>query len=185
MKILIACSSSEQIPQKYFDDCKDYLYKLFEDNDLVFGGYDKGLMGLSYDAAKAHERHITGICPDVYKGDLERLECDTQLTTEQIVERTMAVIKNSDVAVFLPGGVGTMHELFTAIECKRSGEIDQELIIYNSNHFFDETLELLEKIYRENFTDESVKECYHVSESIEDTLDFINKMNQNKKQKTK
>ena len=52
MKVFIGCSSRENIPDKYFNDCEKLLDELFKlNNDLVFGAYNKGLMALSYDKA--------------------------------------------------------------------------------------------------------------------------------------
>ncbi len=84
------------------------------------------------------------------------------------------LIEESDAIIFLPGGIGTMQELFTAIEIKRSKEINKPIIIYNSNGFFDELLILLEKIYQENFADSLTSKNYHISNSIEDTLEYLN-----------
>lgn len=174
MKLFIGCASSKDIPQKYFKDCENYLNKLFkEDNDLIFGAYNKGIMGLSYDKARENKRHITGICPEVYKNDLKKLQLNTEGLTDTISERTMELINKSDAIIFLPGGVGTMQELFTAIECKRSKEFDKPIIIYNSNNYFKEVISTLEKIYNEDFTKREVSECYHISNSIDDTLSYL------------
>lgn len=179
MKIFVGCASSEEIPAQYLEDSKKYLSVLLKDNDLIFGAYNKGIMGLSYDIAKENKRKIIGICPEVYQKDLEDLDLDIKGVTASISERTMELINKSDAIIFMPGGIGTMQELFTAIESKRSKEFDKPIIIYNSNGYFDETLKMLEKIYDEKFTSKIVKECYHVSNSIEDTLEYLNKEKRN------
>lgn len=48
MKLFIGCSSSNNIPTEYFDDCKVLLEELMKENDLVFGACNSGLMGLAY-----------------------------------------------------------------------------------------------------------------------------------------
>lgn len=174
MKIFIGCSSSDKIPEKYKKDCENYLSKLFkEENDLVFGAYDQGIMGLCYNIARENKRHIIGVCPKIYEKDIEKLICEKRITNSTN-ERTSMLIEESDAIIFLPGGIGTMQELFTAIEIKRSKEINKPIIIYNSNGFFDELLILLEKIYQENFADSLTSKNYHISNSIEDTLEYLN-----------
>ena len=49
-----------------------------------------------------------------------------------IIDRTDGLIRESDVLLFLPGGFGSVYELFTAIESKRCHEHDRSIIIYNS-----------------------------------------------------
>ena len=175
MKLFIGCASSKDIPEKYFKDCEKLLETLFKDNnDLIFGAYNKGIMGLAYNIAKENKRHITGICTEVYKNDLKELDLNKEGLTDTISERTMKLIDDSDAIIILPGGIGTMQELFTAIECKRSKEFDKPIIIFNSSNYFDELLIALEKIYDEKFTKKEVADCYYVSKNIEDILDYLN-----------
>ena len=67
MKLFIGCSSSNDIPTEYFEDCKIFLEELMKENDLVFGACTTGLMGLAYNTALNNNREVTGICPEVYK----------------------------------------------------------------------------------------------------------------------
>lgn len=181
MKLFIGCSSSNNIPSEYLSDCKEYLNTLLVSNDIVFGACSTGLMGISYKTAKANGNKVTGICPKVYKDDLLGLNCDEEELTTSISDRTDKVIANSDALIFLPGGIGTIYELFTAIESKRNHEFDKPIVIYNSHQYFDRLLEFLEVMYQQGFTAEKVKECYHISNSATDTLDYLKKYNYCKK----
>lgn len=175
MKLFIGCSSRNEIPQNYLEDCENLLEIIFkENNDLVFGACNNGIMGLSYKKATKYNRETIGICPVAYKEDLLELNCTTEILTNTISERTDKAIELSDAIIFLPGGVGTAYELLSAIEYKRSGEFNKPIIIYNSNNFFDEILEFLEKIYREQFGVISIKDCYYISDNIEDTIKYLN-----------
>lgn len=174
MKLLICCSSREDIPNKYFNDCKNYLEELFKlDNDLVFGAYNKGLMRVSYEIALKYNREVIGINPEIFKEAFKELNCTKEIITNKIHERTDKLIEECDALIFMPGGIGTIYELFTAIESKRSGEFNKPIIIYNSNNYFDELLLFMEDMYKENFTSMSVKEVYHISNNYQDTIDYI------------
>ncbi len=173
MKIFVGCSSSNDIPEKYKKDCQKFLEKLLKDNDLVFGAYDQGIMKVAYNIALKNKRQITGIGAKVYEKDIENLDLNKKAVESTINKRTSKLIEESECIIFLPGGTATMQELFTAIETKRSGEIDKPIIIYNSHNYFDEVLKVLDKIYNEKFS--VYKDCYHISESIEDTLSYIKK----------
>lgn len=87
------------------------------------------------------------------------------------------LIEESDALIFMPGGVGTIYELFTAIESKRSGEFNKPIIIYNSNNYFDKLLLFMEGMYNQNFASISVKEDYHISNNYQDTIDYIKDYN--------
>lgn len=185
MKLFIGCSSSDNIPAEYFNDCKVLLGELMKENDLVFGACNSGLMGLAYTTALRASRSITGICPDAYKGDLKTLNCDTEITTKSVSERTDSVISLSDALIFLPGGIGTIYELFTAIESKRCHEFDKPIIIYNSNGYFDNLLEFLDKVYEEKFSGFKDKRNYLVTNSISSILYYINNYKMIKESETK
>lgn len=176
MKLFVGCSSNSDIPNEYMNDCNKFLEELFKlDNDLVFGACSEGLMGLSYRIALNNHRQVIGICPLVYKQDLEVLNISEENCelTKSISERTDKVIARSDILLFLPGGIGTIYELFTAIEAKRNHEFDKPIIIYNSCGYFDKLFSFLEVMYSESFTSRKVENCYYVCNSAKDALAYI------------
>lgn len=180
MNIFIGCVSYDKIKDKYFYDCREYLEKILKDNTLVYGAASTGLMGLSYNVAKESDSKVIGICPQAYMNDLKLLSCDEELITNTVPERTTAVFDSSDALLFLPGGVGTLYELFTAIECKRAGEFDKPIILYNSLGFYDKLINTLFAMHEENFIDFRTLKEIHVSESAEDTLRYIDNYSKNK-----
>lgn len=184
MKIFVGCSSSNNIPSQYKDDCKILLNQLFEkDNDLVFGACNLGIMGDSYNSALDNSRQIIGICPEAYKEDFKELKCTTEITTKTVSERTDNIINESDILLFLPGGIGTIYELFTSIESKRCHEHEKTIIIYNSLNYYDKLFSFLDKIYGENFTADYVKQNYFMSNDKEEILSYINTMRREKVKK--
>lgn len=174
MKLFIGCSSSNDISTEYFEDCKVLLEELMKENDLVFGACNSGLMGLAYNTTLKANGDITGICPEAYKDDFKTLKCDTEITTKSVSERTDSVISSSDALIFLPGGIGTIYELFTAIESKRCHEFDKPIVVYNSNGYFDKLLEFMDKVYSEKFSGFKDKRNYLVTDSISSILYYIN-----------
>ena len=149
MKIAVCCSSSDDIDKRYLESSKRLLEQIFKrDNDLVFGAMNNGIMGIAYREAKQHNRNITGIAPEIYKDDFKSLDCDTEILTQSVNERTEALVNNSDILLFLPGGIGTIYELISAIEMKRSKEFDKPIIVYNETGFFDEMMKMLGKVYQ-------------------------------------
>lgn len=181
MKIFIGCSSSDNIPKEYFDDCKVLLEELMSKNDLVFGACNSGLMGLSYDIALSQGRSITGICPEAYKDDFKMLSCDIEITTNSVSERTDNVISLSDALIFLPGGIGTIYEFFTALESKRCHEFDKPIVIYNPNGYFDKLFEFMNQVYSENFSKPKEKRNYLVTNSVSSIIHYINNYEEIKK----
>ena len=185
MNIFIGCSSSNDIPKEYFDDCEVLLKEIMKGNNLVFGACNSGLMGLAYNTTLSSKGNITGICPEAYKDDFKTLKCDTEITTKSVSERTDSVILSSDALIFLPGGIGTIYELFTAIESKTCHEFDKPIVVYNSHGYFDKLLEFMSKVYNEKFSGFKDKRNYLVTDSIPLILYYINNYERIKKNEIK
>lgn len=183
MDIFIGCSSSNDIPKEYFEDCKKLLEEIIKENNLIFGACNSGLMGLAYNEALKSNKKIVGICPEAYKDDFKSLKCDAKVVTKAVSTRTDALIMLSDILLFLPGGIGTIYELFTAIESKRCHEFNKPIIIYNSNGYYDKLLEFLDKMYNEKFSNLKDKNNYLVTEKVSLILDYISNYKDNKEMK--
>jgi len=177
MKIGVCCSSSGNIDKRYIESSKRILTQIFEkENDLVFGAMNNGIMGAAYKAAKENNRQVIGIAPEIYKDDFKELECDKEILTKDINSRIDKLTENSDILMFMPGGVGTLHELMTAIERKRSKEFNKPIIVCNDTGFFNELLKMLDKVYTQRFTDYgSMRFNYNVANDSRTVIDLVNK----------
>ena len=178
MNIAVCCSSSNDINRKYLESSKRLLQLIFKgNNNLVFGAMDSGIMGIAYRVAKQNNRKVIGIAPEIYKEDFKELDCDKEILTKNVNDRTDELINNSDILIFLPGGIGTLYELMIAIEMKRSKEFDKPIILYNATGFFDDIIHMLDKTYAQNFTDFKVRLNYNIANDSRTVMDLLNKYN--------
>ena len=175
MKIFIGCSSSNDINNNYFNECKKLLEKIIPNNELVFGAYNNGIMGLAYDIAIKNSSNIIGICNEIYKDDLLKLKCNEKVITDTIANRIDILINKSDILIFLPGGIGTLAELFTAIDSRRNNELNKPIIIFNIDGFYDKLLTFMNKVYEEKFAKQTDKNTYLVTNDINEIIKIINK----------
>ena len=78
---------------------------------------------------------------------------------------------NSDFIVCLPGGVGTISELLTYIEEKRSNDSVKPIIVYDENNFYDKIIESLKELVNEGFVSEDIFDMFKI---IKKPNDFKN-----------
>ena len=71
--------------------------------------------------------------------------------------------------LILPGGLGTLTELFNAIEENRTNNHNKKIIIYNKNYFYTPIIQGLYKMYENKYIDEPLTN-YFVIESDEDKI---------------
>ena len=173
MKLFIGCASSNDIDNCYVDDCKKLIEKLLTNNTLIYGAYNEGLMGECFNTAKKNNNKVIGVCPKTYEEDSKKLNCDEIIITDNIIDRTKTLLNICDAIILLPGGIGTINELFSSIDSKRSGELNKKIVIFNSNHYYDKLLEFLDKLYAEKFSDKSIKDCYLVTDNIDEVLNYL------------
>lgn len=185
MNIFIGCSASDYIDKVYYDDTRELLNVLMKDNNLVFGACHSGLMGVAHDITKSFGNKVIGVCPFRYISDLDTLDCDEEIVSVSVSDRTTGLIANSDILLFIPGGIGTLYELFTSIETKRCHDHDKPIIIYNINGFYDKIIEFLDMLYADKFAREKDRKHYYIANTQEEVIDYINKYKPKAKSKKK
>ncbi|MBV8731685.1 MAG: TIGR00730 family Rossman fold protein [Acidobacteriia bacterium] len=153
--VCVYCASSERTSVIYHDAASRLGRHLAgEGLAVVYGGGRSGSMGRVAGAALAAGGQVTGVMPR-FMTDLEW--CHTSLTKLHIVDdmhqRKRLMLDLADAVVALPGGCGTLEELFEVISWKRLGLFLGPIVIVNVNGFYEPCLELLERTITEGFMD--------------------------------
>jgi len=119
---------------------------------IIYGGGRVGLMGVLAGAALEAGGKVTGILP----GFLQIKEVAHPGLTEMIPvksmhERKALIEQRSDGAIALPGGFGTLDELFEMLTWGQLGLHSKPVALFNINGFFDPLLLTMEKMVNEGF----------------------------------
>ena len=78
--------------------------------------------------------------------------------------------------IFIPGGIGTIDELLTAIETRRNHEHDVPIIIINANNLLGHLLDMLNRIYDESFADSRNSKLYFVANTVEEAVNHLSEL---------
>ena len=152
-KIAVYCASSAKIDPVFFDAAKRLAKILVENNfHVVTGAGSVGLMGAVADAILEAEGEITGVIPEFMK----KVEWDHKgiknlIVTETMAERKTILFTGTDAVIALPGGCGTLEELFEVITLKRLGLYHKPILILNTKNYYAPLREMLGRCVEENF----------------------------------
>ncbi len=119
---------------------------------VIYGGGSAGLMGVVADNAMEKGGEVQGFIPRIllewevqHRGITELITCD------DMHERKRRIYSVCDAAVVLPGGFGTLDELFEIVTWNQLTIHDKPIYILNSGGFYDHLLEHIELMKREGF----------------------------------
>lgn len=137
MKVFIGCSSSEKIDEEYIDLAYTVASSIAkEKHSLVYGGASYSMMGECYKAFSENKQDIVAIMAEKYKEDLVNLKLSNNFLVKTSLERIARIYEESDAFVILPGGIGTVEEMFSILEENRTNTW-KKVIIYNYMGFYD------------------------------------------------
>ena len=126
---------------------------------LVYGAGDVGLMGEVARAAQAAGGDTFGVIP-VHLLDFEvgKRDLSTFIITENMHERKKVMYMNSDAIVVLPGGAGSLDELFEVLTWRQIGLHSKPIYLLNTDGYWDPLLALTQHVVDEGFADASLLE---------------------------
>ena len=143
-------------------------------HSLVYGGGSTGLMGAVADGALKHGGKVIGILPK-FMADLEWGHPGlTQLQlVEDMRERKHRLLTDADAVIALPGGCGTLEELFEAITLKRLGIYFNPIVLLNTRNFYAPLQMFMDQVIAEKFMNPEHTAMWSLEDSAADVLPRI------------
>jgi len=119
---------------------------------LIYGGGKRGLMGVVADAVLKSNGEVLGIIPEF----LTEREHQHQTLTELAVvtdmhSRKKMLYEKSDIAIILPGGFGTLDELFEMLTWNQLKLHEKKIFLLNSGKFYTHLIKHLQQMQKEGF----------------------------------
>ncbi len=176
MNLFVAATSYENIDPSIMTECQELLQELavLPKLNLVFGAYNKGLMETSYQEFKKAHKYITGVTTAYHDQEHILQEYDNKIITNTTSERFGEIFKNSDVLLFLPGGLGTLAELFSAID-ERTIANGKKIILFNSYYHYTPLLNMLYKMHEAGFITEVPADYMTIESDKNEIIKIIKK----------
>ena len=138
---------------------------------VIYGGAKVGLMGAVADATLAAGGDVTGVIPQFLKTKEVVHEGLTELITVATMhERKLKMHELSDGIIALPGGWGTMEELFEMLTWGQLGLHVKPVGLLNVNGYYNSLSALCDTMVREGFLHADVRHMLLLSDTVDDLL---------------
>ncbi|WP_293574253.1 TIGR00730 family Rossman fold protein [Phaeobacter sp.] len=138
---------------------------------LVYGAGDVGLMGRVARAAQAADGDTFGVIPEhLVRREIGKTDLTSYIVTETMHERKKVMLYNADAVVVLPGGAGSLDELFEALTWRQLDLHRKPIYVLNIDDYWTPLKTLVDHIVAEGFAGEDTAEALIWVSSVDDVM---------------
>ncbi len=177
MRVAVFCGSSSGNNPEFIRATKALGQYLAENGiDIVYGGGKVGLMGVIADAVIDNGGKVYGVIPQYLKDKEIAHRNITELSVvSDMHERKACMAEMADAFVALPGGAGTLEEIFEAWTWAQLGHHNKPCAFYNIDGFYNQLIGMIEQMSATGFLKPEYAEMLiHTSDPVE-LLSSINR----------
>ncbi len=173
--ISVFCSSLNTLAPLHFAVTEDVGRLLSELKFRVYyGGTDQGLMGSLATGVKKNGGELVGILPkSEYFSDKASKGLNHLVEVETLSDRKNKLIEASTVCLVLPGGIGTLDELFDVLALNSVSREKKTILLYNELKFFDPLLDMLDLYTEQGFINAEHLSILKEIKSLDHLKDFL------------
>ena len=175
MRICVYCASSE-LCDRVYHDAADALGRALAQAGctIVYGGGGAGLMGSLANGALALGGEVIGVIPRfMVEVEWQHPGVGNLEIVEDLRERKHRLLTGSDAVVALPGGCGTLEELFEAMTSKRLGLYRNPIVLLDTNGFYAPLQRFLEQVIEQRFMNPEHRDIWRMVEHVDEILPAI------------
>lgn len=168
MRALFFCSSVKNIAPAYNEAARRIVRAACgKGYDIVSGGADKGTMAVVCEEAAACGAVVRGVLPR-FMETLRHPSLTETVWTDTMSERKERMREGADVVIALPGGIGTLDELFETMVLAKLGRFGGRLFALNIDGFYDPLAELLAHLVDTNMLTPEDRDILKMPASVEE-----------------
>lgn len=168
--ICVFCGASDRVEQKYKNLASELGVMLAKRKlNLVYGGGSTGLMGAVAKTTHENGSKVTAVYPRLLD-QFEPLshDLDNTIIVDTMSKRKDLMIEKSDAFVILPGGFGTLDEVFEIITLKILNQHSKPIIFINFDNFWAGLIRYLDEIIAKDFAKLHARSCYDIVDTLEE-----------------
>lgn len=173
--ICVFCSSSDKVDKVYFQSAADLGRRIGKEQDsLVYGGGNVGLMGELARSANTNGAEVIGIIPQkIHDFGIGWEDAEEYIVTSDMRERKALLEEKADAFIALPGGFGTLEEILEVLTLKQLGYHNKPVVFLNTNHFYDTLMDYFEILYAQSFAKPGYRNLYYCAPDVNAVYDYL------------
>lgn len=141
---------------------------------VIYGGGNRGLMGAVANAALENNGRVIGIIPELLASFENQHDGLTELhIVDSMHSRKIMLYEKCDAAVILPGGYGTLDEVFELLTWNQLNIHNKPIFFLNTNGFYDHLIAHIDRMHQEEFLYYHPNEKMTILNKPEDIIPFI------------
>ena len=141
---------------------------------LIYGGGSAGLMGIIADSAMGNGGEVKGVIPKLLlEWEVQHRGITELVISNDMHERKRIIFSLCDAALILPGGFGTLDELFEIVTWNQLTIHDKEIYILNSGGFYNHLIDHIELMKKEGFLYEEKKKRITIIDNPAELIKYI------------
>ena len=170
MKICVFCSANQQIDPGFFTMTEELgKWAAESGHTIVYGGVNQGLMECVAKATKETGGHTIGIVPMIVERSGRLSEyVDVDIPCDNLSDRKQLMMDQSDVFIALPGGIGTIDEIFTVASSATIGYHQKKVVLYNMKGFWNSLIAFLDDLQTKGMIRGNWRDYIKTADSIEE-----------------
>lgn len=176
-RVAVFCGSSMGFNKIYAREAKKLgAYLAGRQLTLVYGGANRGLMGILADSVLENKGEAIGVIPDlIRKEEIAHTGLTQLIITKKMSERKEMISKYADGYIAMAGGFGTLDELFEALTLSQLGIESKPVGILNTGGYFDPMISQLDRMVKEGFLKAENRDMLLVEKTVESLIERMEK----------
>jgi uncharacterized protein (TIGR00730 family) len=166
----VFCSANGQIDPDFFSAAEELgRWAAEKGHTIVYGGVNQGLMEAIGRAAHEAGALTIGVIPTIVEKSGRRSDyVDIDIPCDNLSDRKQLMMDQADVFVALPGGIGTLDEIFTVAASATIGYHQKPVILYNLKGFWNPLIQLLDDLQERGMVRGQWRDYINVISKLED-----------------
>lgn len=170
--ICVYCGSRKGTDPAYLQAARDLGEHLSTLNiELVYGGSDLGLMGILASSVLHNNGEVTAVMPLDLKEKAGHKEGTKLIVVDTMHQRKQKMFELADAFIALPGGLGTLDEIFEMLAWSQLGYNTKPCGFLNINGYFDSLLSFLDNASAKGFMEPEHRTLAFATNSIPDLME--------------